>query len=248
MATAPLLRSHRPPLIFDDVEKLTGPVTRTRPLSILCLGAHPDDAETGCGGTLAKFVAQGHDVTIVYLTRGEAGIRDGERHTTATLRSAESVRACNILETGALFANQIDGETTADLEHARRFSELISSTQPDIVFTHWPIDTHADHRTAAQLVYQAWQWSSEKFVVVYYEVMTGVQTHHFQPNTYIDISQTCDRKRSAIYAHRSQGPDRFYPYHEEMEKRRGQEANLERAEAFVVLREKLPKPYLPFTL
>jgi LmbE family N-acetylglucosaminyl deacetylase len=248
MATAPLITSYPQQLIFDDVQKFMGRVSERRPQNIICVGAHPDDAETGCGGTLAKLAAQGHWVTLLYLTRGEAGIRGGEKNTTAAVRSGESLRACHILQSGALFANQIDGETNADMERSRQFFELIAAAQPDIVFTHWPIDTHSDHRTAAQLVYQAWQWSSEKFPVVYYEVMTGVQTHHFQPTTFIDISATWRQKRSAIYAHRSQGPDRFYPYHEEMEKRRGEEANFERAEAFVVVREKLPKPYLPFTL
>jgi LmbE family N-acetylglucosaminyl deacetylase len=219
-----------------------------KPLKIVCVGAHPDDPETGCGGTLAKFAAKGHDVRIIYLTRGEAGIKEGERQTTAWIRTGESLRACTILQGHAVFAGQIDGETGASPEQSRNFTELLAALQPDVVFTHWPIDTHHDHRTAAQLVYNAWQALSERFTLVYYEVMTGVQTHHFRPNCFINIGSTWDQKRLAIYAHESQNPNRFYPYHVEIEKQRGEEADLERAEAFVVVREKWPKPLLPFTM
>lgn len=221
--------------------------TAGKTLRIVCVGAHPDDPETGCGGTLAKLASKGHEVRVLYLTRGEAGIKKGERQTTAWIRTGESLRACTILQGQALFAGQIDGETGADSEQSRSFTELIGSLQPDVVFTHWPIDTHHDHRTAAQLVYNAWQSLSEQFTLVYYEVMTGVQTHHFKPNCFVDIGQTWDQKRLAIYAHESQKPDRFYPYHVEIEKQRGAEGEFERAEGFVVVREKYP-PALPFTM
>jgi LmbE family N-acetylglucosaminyl deacetylase len=245
---AALLSTFPGHIIFDDVEKFAGGLSRRRPLSIVCVGAHPDDPETGCGGTLAKLAAQGHRVTVLYLTRGEAGIKNGNAVKTAAVRTGESLRACSLLQTSSAFANQVDGQTSADETRSREFSELLASLEPDIVFTHWPIDTHSDHRIAAQLVYQAWQWSAESFVIVYYEVMTGVQTHHFEPNCFVDISSTWHQKKSAVFAHSSQGPARFYPYHEEMEKRRGSEANVHRAEAFVVVREKLPKPYLPFSM
>src|SRR5438270_471087 len=50
-----------------------------RPLKAVCVGAHPDDPESGCGGTLARYTAAGHRVTVIYLTRGEAGI-PGKSH------------------------------------------------------------------------------------------------------------------------------------------------------------------------
>lgn len=221
---------------------------RTGSLNIVCVGAHPDDPESGCGGTLAKFAADAHKIQIVYLTRGEAGIRGELWDSTAQTRTSEALAACELLQSSSHFANQIDGQTRADHEACRQFTELLLSLRPDIVFTHWPFDTHADHRTAAQLTYQAWQWSGEAFVLAYYEVMTGVQTHHFQPNCFMDISSTWLQKRSAVYAHNSQNPDRFYPYHEAMERQRGSEANCARAEAFFVMREKSPKPLLPFTI
>jgi LmbE family N-acetylglucosaminyl deacetylase len=232
----------------SSVDQITGELRMDRSLKVLCVGAHPDDAETGCGGTLAKLVADGHDVTIVYLTRGEAGLKNGDRHTASRMRTAEALRACELLGVRAVFANQIDGQTSTEVGQVKQFTRLVESLDPDIVFTHWPLDTHRDHRNAAQLTYEAWQSLGESFALVYYEVMTGVQTHHFAPNCFIDISSTSTQKRSAIYAHVCQNPDRFYPYHETMERERGSEAQLFRAEAFVVVREKLPKPYLPFEM
>jgi LmbE family N-acetylglucosaminyl deacetylase len=217
-------------------------------LKVVCVGAHPDDSETGCGGTLAKFVAEGHDVTIVYLTRGEAGLKNSDSHTASRVRTAEALRACELLGARAVFANQIDGQTSTEKERVRQFTALLKSLEPDIVFTHWPLDTHRDHRNAAQLTYEAWRLLGESFTLAYYEVMTGIQTHHFEPNCFIDISSTSKQKRSAVYAHVCQNPDRFYPHHEKLERERGSEAQLSRAEAFVVAREKLPKPCLPLEM
>jgi LmbE family N-acetylglucosaminyl deacetylase len=233
---------------ITDVEIFIGSSTPVRPLNVVCVGAHPDDPETGCGGTLAKLAADGHHVSIVYLTRGEAGLKNGNSETTSRVRTAEALRAAALLGACPIFANQIDGQTSTERQRSLEFTALLASLQPDIVFTHWPLDTHRDHRNAAQLVYEAWESLDESFTLVYYEVMTGVQTHHFEPNCFVDISATATQKRSAIYAHVCQKPDRFYPYHEAMEKERGSEAQAFRAEAFVVVREKLPKPCVPFEM
>lgn len=215
----------------------------SRPLNVVCVGAHPDDAESGCGGTLAKFATLGHHVTILCLTRGEAGIRDSEGHVTAVLRTAEAERGGKLIGARVVFANQVDGQTESDVRRSLEFSRILASLTPDIVFAHWPLDTHRDHRTASVLAYDAWQRVGESFTLVYYEVMAGIQTHHFEPNHFVDVSSTWALKRDSIYAHQSQRPGRFYPYHEEMEKRRGEQSEIERAEAFFVVRKKLPKPY-----
>jgi LmbE family N-acetylglucosaminyl deacetylase len=248
MTNALVFRHPTAPLAATRAAQVLNGVDSGQPLNVICVGAHPDDPETGCGGTLARLVAEGHRVTIVYLTRGEAGLRNTDGPTASRLRTAESLEACRILGVEAAFANQVDGQTSAERERAQQFTALLASFRPDIVFTHWPLDTHRDHRNAAQLSYEAWTSLGESFALIYYEVMTGVQTHHFEPNCFVDIASTAKQKRSAIYAHACQNPDRFYPYHEAMEQKRGAEACCLRAEAFVVVREKLPKPYLPFQM
>src|SRR5262245_10068483 len=59
-------------------------------LRVVCVGAHPDDAEAGCGGTLARYAERGHHVTIIYLTRGEAGIKRKSHEEAAAIRTAEA--------------------------------------------------------------------------------------------------------------------------------------------------------------
>jgi LmbE family N-acetylglucosaminyl deacetylase len=77
-------------------------------LNIICVGGHPDDPESGCGGTLAKLAAAGHTVTIIYLTTGEAGIIGKGHAEAAAIRKSEAIAACKIL-LAKPFAGQIDG-------------------------------------------------------------------------------------------------------------------------------------------
>jgi LmbE family N-acetylglucosaminyl deacetylase len=211
------------------------------------VGAHPDDPETGCGGTLAKFTRDGHRVTLVYLTRGEAGRTGCDEVTTAGLRTAEAFAAAEILGADAVFAGQVDGHTAVGPEESQAFTELIRSLRPDLVLTHWPNDTHRDHRHTAELAEFAWEALDHSFVLAYYEVMADIQSLDFRPNVYVDVSSTQETKKAAVYAHACQNPDRFYPYHVQMERNRGAEAWIERAEAFHVLREQRRAPVIPIS-
>src|ERR1700722_16482279 len=86
------------------------PANPSEKKKVVCVGGHPDDPESGCGGTLAKLVAAGHEVTIIYLTTGEAGI-DGKSHDEAArIRKQEAINACKVLNTKPVFAGQIDGD------------------------------------------------------------------------------------------------------------------------------------------
>jgi LmbE family N-acetylglucosaminyl deacetylase len=79
-------------------------------LRVVCLGAHPGDPEFGCGGTLAKFARAGHSVTLIYLTRGEAGDPTKSFAESAALRTKEAATACSLLQVKAVFAGQTDGQ------------------------------------------------------------------------------------------------------------------------------------------
>src|ERR1043165_583196 len=217
-----------------------------RSLKVICVGAHPDDPESGCGGTLVKLVAAGHSVTVIYLTRGEAGIRGKSHEEAATIRRKEAEAACGVLKAKPLFAGQIDGDTVLNNEWVEKFQQLFTTEKPDIVFTHWPIDTHKDHQVASLLTYQV--WAKGKFDLYFYEVCTGEQTTTFKPTNYVDISEVLEQKRRAVYCHTSQHPDSIYKSfvtkkppsiygcgHAIMEQFRGAEIGVSAAEAFVRL-------------
>src|SRR5262245_12930482 len=70
--------------------------TKQPSLKIVCVGGHPDDPESGCAGTLARYAALGHQVTVIYLTRGERGIRGKSLDEAAQIRTAECEAACKI--------------------------------------------------------------------------------------------------------------------------------------------------------
>jgi LmbE family N-acetylglucosaminyl deacetylase len=205
-----------------------------RKIKIVCAGAHPDDPETGAGGTMARYADLGHDAVNLYLTKGEAGIKGKTADEAAAIRSAELEKACAILKVRALFGGQIDGATELNAARYDDFRKILAEEKPDIVLTHWPVDTHRDHRAISLLVYDAWLRLGRKFALYYFEVDMGAQTQHFHPTHYVDITAVVDRKKDACYAHASQNPPGFYDaYHEPMQKYRGMEAGCKAAEAFI---------------
>lgn len=200
---------------------------------LIVVGGHPDDPESGCGGTMARFADLGHEVVAVYLTRGEEGIAGKSHEEAAAIRSAESAEACKILKARPVFVGQIDGETEITWQRYDAVHKLVEQEQPDIVLTHWPIDTHRDHRAASLLVYDAWLRLGRQFALYYFEVMSGSQTQTFAPTDYVDITATEDRKRASCFAHKSQNPKDFYPHHDLMNRFRGKESGHKFAEAFI---------------
>jgi len=203
-------------------------------LKIVVVGGHPDDPESGCGGTIALHTSLGHDVTILYLTRGEAGIEGKSHEEAAAIRTAESEKACSILGARPVFGGQIDGDTEINRARYANFTKVLLNEGPDIVLTHWPVDTHRDHRAASLLAYDAWLGSGRKFALYYFEVDAGEQTQIFHPTHYVDITQTEGRKRAACMAHASQQPETtFYVLHDMMNRFRGMECDVKYAEGFV---------------
>ena len=205
-------------------------------LRILVIGAHPDDPETCAGGLLALAAAAGHEVTSVYLTTGEAGIPGTAAPAAAAIRRREAERACAILGVKAVFLGEIDGATVVDQARYRKMAEFLRDQKPDLVVTHWPIDTHADHRACWNLVYNAWVAENRRFALYYMEAMSGHQSQGFQPTDRLDIGAVLQRKHEAVFAHVSQGitPATYDGefLHGQMERFRGIEARCTYAEAF----------------
>ncbi len=211
------------------------PETRPdRVLRILVAGAHPGDPEAGCGGMMSRFARLGHEVTALYLTRGEAGVAGKSAEQAAEIRSAEALAACKILNARPLFAGQLDGAAQANSAREGEFAKLIASVGPDIVLTQWPIDTHPDHRACASLTLGSWTRLGRKFALYYYEVDLGSDTQCFKPTHYVDVTATEPLKRDACMAHRSQNPEGFYTRdHVPMLRFRGMECGRRLAEALV---------------
>jgi len=202
------------------------------PLRAVFVGGHPDDPQSGCGGTMALYSNASHKVVALFLTRGEKGIPGKSDQETAAIRTAEAQKSCEILGARPRFANQIDSRTELSKSRYEQFWEVIQDEKPDVLFTHWPIDTHPDHRVASLLSYDAWLRGNKRFALYYYEVELGSQTQTFRPTDYVDISPVEARKRSACYTHAST-VEGWYPLHEQMHRFRGLESGCKSAEAFI---------------
>jgi len=178
-------------------------------------------------------VSEGWDVVAVYLTRGEAGIEGKSHDEAAAVRTREAEAACEVLGCRHAFLGQIDGDTVCDLEHYKQMREYIASEQPDVVFTHWPVDSHRDHAICGLLVLDSWRRLEHSFELYYMEAMSGLQTMMFTPDTYVNIDDTVKQKFRACACHVSQGLDEINRWHVRMEQFRGIECRCDSAEAFL---------------
>src|SRR5437899_10395924 len=208
-----------------------------RKLKVVCVGGHPDDPESGCAGTLMRYTELGHSVTIIYLTRGERGISGKSLDEAARIRSAECQAACKIMGARPVFFGQIDGATEVIHAHVDAMRRLLATEHPDVLFTHWPVDTHMDHQVASMLTIRAWMEGGPPTARLYfYEVNSGSQTQGFPPNTYLDISSAVVQKKDALFAHvRQDGHGTSRHHHEIMAQWRGREIGMPAAEAFIHL-------------
>lgn len=223
--------------LFSKAHKISGINADNadgKKLSILCVGAHPGDPEFGCGGTMARYSDAGHKVTFLYLTRGEASDPGKTYAEMAALRTKEAEAACRILKAKPQFFEEIDGDTVLSKVKNEEMYNIIQFLQPDIVFTQWPVDAHPDHQVTGLLLLTAWVKWGRKFHLYFYEVNTGIETMAFTPTDYVDITAVHEKKKAAMFAHKTQNPVNTYTdYFKPLEEFRGLEAGVKAAEAFI---------------
>jgi len=174
------------------------PTPSRRRLKVVFVGAHPDDVETAAGGTVAKYADLGHDVAILYLTRGEAGMRGKTHDEAGSIRTSEAEKGCGILKARPRFLGQIDGATEVNPARYEQFYGLLMEEKPDLVFTWWPINGHRDHRAVFTMVHDAWLKSKKQFGLVYFE---NTDSQLFTPTHFVDVTDQVERKKAACFIH-----------------------------------------------
>jgi len=161
-------------------------------VNILAIGAHPDDIEFGCGGSLIKYSQRGHRLFLLVMTGGGSGAP-------SETRMAEQTAAREILGAEDIFwGGYQDTHLGVDAEMIKKIESVIGSVSPDFIFCSFPDDTHQDHRHLAQAIMSATRYIRN---VLFYE---GPTTQNFNPQVYVDIADTLERKLEALRAHRSQ--------------------------------------------
>lgn len=181
-------------------------------VDILVLSAHPDDAELGCGGTIAKHIALGYKVAIVDLTKGELGTRG-----TPATRAQEAEAAAHIF--GIANRENLglkDAFFLNDKEHQLKVIQSIRKYQPELILTNAIYDRHTDHGKAASLVADAAFLSGLVKIETQDEsgkqqgpwrpkaVYHYIQSQLIQPDLIVDISGYWDVKLNAIKAFKTQ--------------------------------------------
>ena len=175
-------------------------------LDILVFGAHPDDVELGCGGTVIKEIKAGKKVGIIDLTRGELGTRGN-----AETRDAESKLASEIM--GVTIRDNMgfkDGFFKDDEAHKLALIKKIRQYQPDIVITNAVSDRHPDHGRGAEITVDACFLAGLEKIETDQQVWRPRAIYHYiqfnflTPDFVIDISAEIKEKLEAVKAYSTQ--------------------------------------------
>ncbi|MEI8032939.1 MAG: bacillithiol biosynthesis deacetylase BshB1 [Chlorobiaceae bacterium] len=178
---------------------------------LLAFGAHPDDVELSCGATLLKIIAEGRNVAVCDLTRGEMGTA-GSPET----RAAEAARAADIMG--------YQSRTTLDLGDSKLFCNeenlaavisVIREFRPEIVLANPPDERHPDHVKASKLITDAVYYAGLKNLPTYLNgipqephrprhLLYYIQFRHLEPRLIVDVSETFVASREGIFAFGSQ--------------------------------------------
>ena len=194
---------------------------------LIAVGAHPDDIELGCGGTISAAAAAGKKVIAVYLTKGE-------KNGNSEIRVSESKKALSILGVNDVFFGDFkDTEIPSSHVSIKFLEDIYDEYQPGTVLTHTTHDSHQDHRQTAWLSLSAFR-NVSKFLAYETPRVTG----EFSPAYFIDISKFVQCKWDALKCHESQKAKRYIAYESmvNLASFRGSQVGLAAAEAYEVIR------------
>jgi N-acetylglucosamine malate deacetylase 1 len=185
---------------------------------VLAIGAHPDDVEFLCAGTLALLRERGWEISIASMTPGDCGSTTLSREEISRVRREEARRAAAILDAGYECLESSDFCVIHGEELMRRVTGLIRRVDPTLVFTHSPVDYIADHEETAKIVgfscfaapvpnYETGDAPTAAIPHLYY-CDPAEFTDHFgkpiEPELVVDITDTLETKERMLACHESQ--------------------------------------------
>ena len=205
------------------------PISRVeRPRKILVIGAHPDDLELACGGSLARFVDNGHEVNALVMSHGARGGHEG-------VRAGEAVSAAQLLDLTDITVHDFtDTRMSTEInEMIRAIEAMIDFAKPDIILTHSRNDQHQDHHAVHLATLRAARRCS---TILCFE--SPSVTNDFSARFFVDIGDYMDTKIAAVREHANQSGK---PYIDEQKLsgkalHRGEQAKVGYAEGYEVVR------------
>lgn len=188
-------------------------------LTLIGIGAHPDDIEIYCAGFLSIAQACGHRVHWLIATDG-GGAGKGDQATLCQRRREEARAAAAVFNVAPVFLGHPDGALAEERGVVANIEGTLEPLKPDLIVTHAPNDYHPDHRALSEYVSRA---ASFRAPVLYADTMLGINC---QPDYYIDITKHFERKLQALKLHASQPIERFMERLEVWNRFRGLQSNL----------------------
>lgn len=183
-------------------------------MNVLAIGAHPDDLEMSCGGTLAKYSAEGHKVFMCVVSSGNVGHRIILPEELIEIRKNEALESGKLIGAEVILLGEYDLFVRSDnMKTREKIVDVIRYSKPDIIITHSPNDYMDDHEETSKLVYEASMAASvphyytehefyPRIVPIYYmEPACGVNS---LPSEYVDITGYIDIKLNMLGKHESQ--------------------------------------------
>ena len=182
-------------------------------MNILAIGAHPDDVEISCGGTLAKYAKLGHKVFTATATNGNVGSATLPMEEIAAIRKEEARRAAAHIGAEYICLDYDDEMFFEDKNARLAFIDLVRYCKADIILTHNPEDYNPDHELTSKIVndiavmipvakIQTRNPAYDKIpMIAYFEPVNGLG---FVPTEYVDITDTMDIKMAMCREHKSQ--------------------------------------------
>jgi len=181
-------------------------------MRVLAIGAHPDDIELLSGGTMAKYAKKGHTVIIASMTNGDKGHPKIPPEKLGKIRLKEARRSASILGANHMWVGFRDAEVFHNQASVLKVVETIRKARPDVVFTMSPRDYHGDHINTSTIVAEAVFDAGVPLVRTGSPAHTTKRVYHcetvfgigFEPDLWVDISDTIGLKLKALREHKSQ--------------------------------------------
>ncbi len=182
-------------------------------MRILAVGAHPDDLEFFCGGTLAKYAKSGNEIFMSYLCTGCYGSRDTEPAKLSEIRAQEARNSAKIIGATVFGPISNDLDLFSNRESRIKVVDIIRQAKPDIIITHSTNDYMADHVATGQIVFDAaftatlplfkTDYPAHEKIMPIYSMDTSIGVG-FDPELYIDITDYFETKKKMLLSHESQ--------------------------------------------
>lgn len=182
-------------------------------MRVLAVGAHPDDVENQCAGTLAKCAQRGDDVVIAVVADGGCGSSTLSRVEISAVRKSEAQASADMIGAELIWLGVPDGSVFENEGSRRQFIDLVRQARPDFMIVHDPNDYNPDHVCAGRLATDASLMVTARNVVTdyppaeripsvfYMDTFAGIG---FSPEVYVDTTDTFEVKRKMLLCHESQ--------------------------------------------